>query len=138
MTEGARKSGKFVAVCEDPDYCYTPRGGKKKLVPYMIASDLSKSVDCSADSFFTSEPVFLFKTSLAPRVEGNEAGVGDGKGSSGVDERGNGGLHSGINNGVVWADGHSATVFVNQVPVARHLDHVWMNHKPVGGGSRGG
>ena len=135
MTEGARKSGKFIAICEDPDYSWTPRGGKKKLVPYMIACDLSKSSDCSPDTFFTSEPVFLFKASLAPRVEGNEPGVGDGAGTSGVDERGNGGLKSGINNGVVWGKGHSETVFVNGIPVVRHLDEVWMNHKPVGGSS---
>ena len=133
VPEGARKSGLFVAICKNPSYCWTPRGGKKKLVPYMIACDLSKSMQCSPNTFFTDDPVFLFQTSQAPRVEGNEPGVGDGKGTSGVDGRGNGGKKSGINNGVVWAEGHSSTVFVNSIPVVRHLDEVWMNVKPIGG-----
>jgi hypothetical protein len=128
--EGARKSGAFFAICESPSYCWTPRGGKKVLVPYMIACDLSGSVTCSPDTFFSGDPVFLYRKSKAPRVEGNEPGVGDGPSSSGVDERGNGGLRSGINNGVVWVEEHAEAVYVNGILVVRHGDHCWMNEKP--------
>jgi hypothetical protein len=131
LPEGARKSGLFVAVCSDPDYCWTPRGGEKKIVPYMIACDLSASEDCSPDTFFTRQPVFLFKHSIAPRVEGNEPGVGDGKGTSGVDGRGNGGIDSGIHNGTVWVEENAVNVFVNGIEVVRHGDKCWMNHKPA-------
>jgi hypothetical protein len=127
--EGARKSGRFVAICTDPDYAWTPVGGKKKLVPYMIACDLSESQSCSPNTFFTSEPVFLYKRSFAPRVKGNEPGVGDGSSSSGVDERGNGGLLSKINNGIVWVEENARNVFVNGIEVVRDGDKCWMNHK---------
>jgi hypothetical protein len=129
--EGARKTSRFVAVCCDPDYCYTPIGGKRKIVPYMVACDLSQSEACSPDAFFTRQAVFLYKRSFAPRVEGNEPGVGDGPGSSGVDGRGNGGIRSGINNGIVWVEKHAVNVFVNGSEVVRHGDECWMNHKPV-------
>jgi hypothetical protein len=129
--EGARKAATFLAVCYDPDYCWTPRGKKKKLVPYMIACDLSASEACSPNTFFTRDPVFLYRHSVAPRVKGNEPGVGDGAGTSGIDERGNGGLLSGIHNGVVWVDQKERTVFVNGIEVVRHLDRCWMNHRPV-------
>jgi hypothetical protein len=131
--EGARKSGKFILVGEEADFAWTPRGGEKVLVPYVLATDLSQSEDCSPDTFFTGQPVFLFKKSFAPRVRGNEPGSGDGDGTSGVDERGNGGLSTGIHNGIAWGKGHSPTVFVNGIPVVRHLDEVRMNHKPGGG-----
>jgi hypothetical protein len=129
--EGARRTGMFVAICSDPDYAWTPIGGKKKLVPYMIACDLSGSQAVSPDSFFAGDPVFLFKTSQVPRVEGNEPGVGDGPGTSGIDERGNGGLLSGVNNGIVWVEQNAKNVFVNGIEVVRHEDGCWMNHKPV-------
>lgn len=128
--EGARKDGQFYAVCRDPDYSYTPVGGEKKLVPYMIACDLSNSTECSADTTFAGKPVFLYARSLAPPVEGNEPGVGDGAGTSGIDGRGNGGLKSGINNGVVWVEENAVNVFVNGIEVARHGDRCWMNYKP--------
>lgn len=128
--EGARKSGKFYVIAEGPDYCWTPVGGEKKLVPYMIACDLSASESCSPDVFFNRDPVFLFKQSTAPRVEGNELGVGDGEGSSGIDDRGNGGLESGIHNGIVWVEENAVDVFVNSIEVVRHGDRCWMNLKP--------
>ncbi|HVY46241.1 MAG TPA: hypothetical protein VHB21_10200, partial [Minicystis sp.] len=78
----------------------------------------------------TQDPVFLFKTSYAPRVKGNEHGVGDGPGTSGIDERGNGGLKTEIHNGVVWVDEKAVDVFVNGIQVVRHLDHCFMNVKP--------
>ncbi len=121
--EGARRSGKFLAVCSDPDYCWTPIGGDKKLVPYMIACDLSASIACSPDTFFVGDQVFLHTASLAPRVEGNEPGVGDGDATSGVDARGNGGLLSGIHNGVVWGEENAQTVFVNGIEVVRDGRH---------------
>jgi hypothetical protein len=130
VPEGARRTGKFVAICTDPDYAWTPVGGEKKLVPYMIACDLSQSMDCSPDTFFAKDPVFLHRNSMAPRVEGNEPGVGDGSGSSGVDGRGNGGLLSGIHNGIVWVEENAVNVFVNGIEVVRHEDKCWMNHKP--------
>jgi hypothetical protein len=128
--EGARKEGKFIAVCNTPDYCWTPVGGEKKLVPYMIACDLSQSSACSPDTTFAGKPVFLFKKSFAPRVEGNEPGIGDGDATSGVDGRGNGGLLSGIHNGIVWVEQNAVNVFVNKIEVVRDGDLCWMNHKP--------
>lgn len=130
LAEGARKTGMFVAICTEPDYCWTPVGGELKLVPYMIATDLSASEDCSPNVTFAGDPVFLYKRSCAPRVEGNEPGVGDGAGSSGVDGRGNGGLLSGIHNGLVWVEENAGDVFVNGIEVVRHGDRCWMNHPP--------
>jgi Domain of unknown function (DUF4150) len=129
--EAARKSEKFIAVCSEPNYCWTPAGKGKKIVPYMIACDLSESFNVSEDVFFTDEPAFLYSSSQAPRVKGNESGVGDGPNTSGIDERGNGGLNSDINNGVVWVEQHEETVLVNDIPVVRHMDKCWMNHKPM-------
>lgn len=117
--EGARRSGRFIAVCTVPDYCWTPVGGEQKLVPYVIACDLSASQDCSPNVNFTTEPVFLFGASVAPRVEGDEPGVG-------------GGVVSGVNVGAVWAEEHAAAVYVNGIQVARHGDRCWMNHAPKG------
>lgn len=115
--EGARKSGNFVAVCTTPDYCWTQVGDTKKLVPYMVACDLSQSVQCSPNVFFGSDPVFLYKSSLAPMVKGNEPALPDG------------GKDSGIRNGVLWVEGHEDTVLVNDIPVVRHGDICWMNCK---------
>lgn len=129
--EAARKSGKFFAICSDPDYCWTPTGNGKKIVPYMVACDLSESFNVSPDVFFTDEAAFLYSSSQSPRVKGNEPGVGDGAGTSDVDERGNGGVLSGINNGVVWVEEHDATILINDIPIVRHLDKCWMNHKPM-------
>lgn len=129
MPEGARKSGKFIAVCADPDYAWTPVGGQKVLVPYMIASDLADSMDVSPNVNFTGEPAFLYQASAAPRVQGNEPGVGDGPGTSGFEDRGNGGLLSGVTNGIVWVERRSESVFVNGIQVVRDGDECWMNHE---------
>jgi hypothetical protein len=115
--EGARKSELFLAIGTEPDYCWTPVGGKKKLVPYVIACDLSASVDCSPNVLFTDQPAFLFRTSSAPRVKGNEPGVG-------------GGLTSGVNVGCVWVQGHAEAVFINGIAAVRDGDECWMNHPP--------
>lgn len=113
--EGARKSGKFLAVCSDPDYSLTQIGDKKVLVPYMVACDLSQSIECSPDVFFGGDPVFLHKTSNAPKVLGNEPALPDG------------GKNSNMRNGIVWVDEHEETVLVNDIPVVRHGDKCWMN-----------
>jgi hypothetical protein len=128
--EGARKSGRFMAICSEPSWCWTPIGGEKVLVPYMVACDLEASEQCSKDTFFTGQPVFLYRKSYAPRVEGNEPGVGDGAGTSGIDERGNGGKESAINNGIVWVEDNAVTVSVNGILATRHGDACWMNVKP--------
>ena len=91
----------------------------------------AESVDCSKNTFFAGDPVFLFSYSEAPRVKGNEPGVGDGSATSGVDERGNGGIKSGIHRGMVWATEHAAHGYVNGIQVARHLDEV-MSHASCG------
>jgi hypothetical protein len=129
MPEGARKSGKFVAVCAHPDYSWTPVGGQKVLVPYMIACDLVDSTEVSPNVNFTKNPVFLYRASTAPRVEGNEPGVGDGPGTSGFGDRGNGGLLSKVTNGTVWVEQHSESVHVNGIQVVRDGDECWMNHR---------
>jgi hypothetical protein len=118
MPEGARRSGMFIAVCSDPDFVWTPRGGELVLVPYMIACDLAASTHVSPNVNFTSQPVFLYHSSSAPNVEGNEQGLH--------------GLLSDVINGSVWVEGHSDTVFVNGIQVVRHGDHCWMNHVPRG------
>lgn len=115
--EGARQSEKFVAVCLDPDYCWTPSGSGKRVVPYIVACDLSQSESCSPDVFFTDEPVFLYKSSYAPKVKGNEAACPDG------------GKLSQTRNGIVWVEEHEATVLVNDIPVVRDGDMCWMNGK---------
>jgi hypothetical protein len=81
----------------------------------MIACDLSASIDCSPNVFFTTEPAFLFKTSAAPQVKGNEPGVG-------------GGVISDLNVGSVWVEEHAEAVFINGIQVVRHGDRCWMNH----------
>ena len=129
--EAARKSGQFIAICRDPDYCWTPTGNGKKIVPYMIACNLEDSLNVSGNVFFTDQPAFLYSSSQAPKVQGNENGIGDGPNSSGVDERGNGGINSGINNGVVWVEEHDETILINDIPLVRHMDKCWMNHKPM-------
>lgn len=130
LPEGARRSDAFFAICTEPNLAWTPRGGEKVLVPYMIACHLGESQECSPNTFFTSQPVFLWRKSHAPRVEGNEPGVGDGGGTSGVDGRGNGGVRSKIHNGVVRGEENAVNVFVNGLEVVRHGDKCWMNEKP--------
>lgn len=57
--EGARKSGKFIAVSLTPDVCKTPVGGTVVPVPYMIKADLSDSFITSPNVRFGGDPVFL-------------------------------------------------------------------------------
>jgi uncharacterized Zn-binding protein involved in type VI secretion len=113
--EGARKSGKFLAICITPDLCWTPTGDGRQIVPYMIVSDLSASMSCSPNVLFTKEPAFLFSDSFAPHVTGNEPACSDG------------GKLSHVKNGIVWADGHTSSVLINGIPAVRHGDHCWMN-----------
>jgi uncharacterized Zn-binding protein involved in type VI secretion len=115
--EGARKGASFQAVCLDPDYCWTPAGKGKRLVPYMVACDLSESTACSPNVFFGSQAAFLHKNSLAPRVQGAEPACPDG------------GKNSGSRNGAMWVDEHSSTVTINGISAVRHGDMCWMNVK---------
>jgi uncharacterized Zn-binding protein involved in type VI secretion len=78
MTQGiaARKSSAVFVVCLSPNLCWTPAGKHRKLVPYMIHTDLSKSMSVVEDVLFNGKPAFVMgDDSVAPKVEGNEAGV---------------------------------------------------------------
>lgn len=115
--EGARKSGLFVAVCLYPDYCWTPTGDGKEIVPYMIGCDLSESIGCSPNVYFADGPAFLYKASCAPSVKGNEPACEDG------------GKQSSVKNGLMWVEEHESSVLVNGIPTVRHGDACWMNSK---------
>jgi hypothetical protein len=127
--EAARKSGHFFIVSMLPDACLTPMGKKKKVVLYNIVADLSTSEEVSENVFFTDEPAFLIDKSFVPKVEGNEAGIGDGADTSGVDERGNGGVKTQMTEGLAFSFQGDETVLVNDKLLVRHLDRCWMNLK---------
>jgi len=102
--EGARKSGKFIAVSLTPGVCKTPRGSTLMPVPYMITADLSDSLATSPDTRFGGEPVFLHDQSQVPQVTSDEAGTA-------------GGVKSGTHKGIVEPIQGSSTVRVNGKPV---------------------
>lgn len=118
--EGARKSSEFMAICTCPDFCWTQVGSSRVVLPYMVATDLSASLECSPNVFFADKPAFLYKHSYAPSVSGNELAAPDG------------GFVSKVKEGVVWGEGHDETVLVNDIPVVRHGDSCWMNHESAG------
>ncbi len=112
--EGARKSGKFIAVSLTPDVCLTPVGSTLVPVPYMITADLSDSFATSPNVRFGGDPVFLQDKSKISRVTGDEAGTA-------------GGVVSGTHKGIVEPTKGSSTVRVNGKPVVRHGDPCKMN-----------
>lgn len=112
--EGARKSGKFIAVSLTPDVCKTPVGSTVVTVPYPIQADLSDSFSTSPNVRFGGEPVFLHDKTKISKVTGDEAGTA-------------GGVKSGTHKGIVESIQGSSTVRVNGKPVVRHGDPCKMN-----------
>lgn len=131
--EGARKSGKFIAVCTTPDVCKTPVGNTVVPIPYAITANLSDSVSTSSNVNFCGAPVFILNKSIVTRVTGDEPGTA-------------GGVMSGTNRALVKPIEGSSSVRVNKRKVVRHGDRCEMNNGNTlgkiiyqgGGGSTGG
>lgn len=114
MPIGARKDAIIYSVTVAPDVCWTPVGGGMEPVPYQLYADLSSSLKCIESVRFNRKPCYVLDHSLAPVVDGDEAGTG-------------GGLLSGVNKGRVWADQASASVRAERYRVVRVGDLNWMN-----------
>jgi hypothetical protein len=112
--EGARKSGKFLAVCLTPDVCKTPVGNTVVPVPYQITANLSDSMSTSPNVRFGGDQAFILDKSTISKVTGDEAGTA-------------GGVKSGVNRAYVKPIKGSNTVRVNKKYVIRHGDTCEMN-----------
>jgi uncharacterized Zn-binding protein involved in type VI secretion len=113
--EGARKSGKFLAVSLTPDVCKTPVGNAVVPVPYPITANLSDSMSTSPNVNFGGDPAFILSKSTVTRVTGDEAGTA-------------GGVKSGVNKAKVKPVKGSSSVRINGTPVIRHGDPCDMNN----------
>jgi hypothetical protein len=113
--EGARKSGKFMAVNLVPDVCKTPVGSSVVPVPYPITANLSDSMATSSNVNFGGDPAFILDKSTVPKVTGDEAGT-------------SGGVKSGVNKAQVKPSKGSTTVRINGSQVIRHSDLCDMNN----------
>ncbi len=131
--EGARKSGKFIAVCTTSDVCKTPVGNTVVPIPYPITANLNDSASTSPNVNFCGDPVFILNKSKVTRVTGDEPGMA-------------GGVKSGTNRSLVEPIEGSTNFYVNKRPVVRHGDKCKMNNGNTfgkfiyqgGGGSKGG
>lgn len=113
--EGARKTGKFIAVCTSPDVCKTPVGSSVVPIPYPITSDLSDSMSISSNVLFGGYPAYKHDKSIVSKVTGDEAGTA-------------GGVKSGTNRSIVETVEGSSSFKVNKKPVVRNGDKCKMNN----------
>lgn len=113
--EGARKSGKFMAISMTPDVCKTPVGNAVVPIPYPITANLSDSMSTSTNVNFGGDPAFILSKSAVTQVTGDEAGTA-------------GGVVSGVNKAKVKPVKGSSTVRINGSPVIRHSDPCDMNN----------
>lgn len=114
-SEGARKTGKFIAVCTTPDVCKTPVGIAVVPIPYPITSNMNDSMSVSSNVNFGGDPAYVHDKSKISKVTGDEPGT-------------TGGIKSGTNRSMVETISGSSSVNVNKKPVVRHTDPCRMNN----------
>lgn len=119
-TEAATfKDAQFVIVSLTPDVCLTPMGGGFVPIPYPTMHDMGTARQCSRSVFFNGKPAFLHNESYADQVKGDEPGV-------------KGGVVTGVHMKVSHSILHSPSVFINEKPMVRTGDQMWMNQPPPG------
>lgn len=111
---GARRNGKFRAVCTAPSFNKTPIGPSTPPVPYPVCQDLSNSVGTIPTVNFNGDPVYVLDQSTQPMC------IGDAAGSVG-------GVKSGTVGGEVKPSKGSTTVKATKKPVVRENDPCTLN-----------
>jgi len=112
---GARKDGKFMAICTAPSINRTPRGPTLPAIPYPVMFDLSSSQGTVGNVRFNGNPAYVLNQSTQPRCIGDEQGTA-------------GGIRSGTVNGEVKPVAGSSTVNINGKPVVRAGDPCTLNN----------
>ena len=117
LNAATAKDKQFVIISMTPDVCFTPTDPpppKGIPVPYPITHKFSSAKKLSKNVFFNGKPAYLHKVSLVDNVMGDQPGMG-----KGILSR----THMKISHNI----GKSATVFVNNKPIVRTGDMMWMN-----------
>ena len=111
---GARKNGKFKAVCTAPSFNKTPVGSSTPPLPYPTVQDLSNSVGVTPTVKFNTDPAYVLDRSTQPSCKGDNPGTA-------------GGVKSGTVNGEVKPVKGSTTVRAEKKHVIRVGDPNTMN-----------
>src|ERR1700712_2023997 len=111
---GARKNGKFRAVCTAPSFNKTPIGPSTPPVPYPVSQDLSNSVGTVFTVNFNGDPAYVLDQSSQPMCTGDAAGSA-------------GGVKSGKVSGEVKPTKGCSTVKAASKPVVRENDPCTLN-----------
>jgi ribosomal protein S28E/S33 len=109
------KDSQFVIVCMAPDVCFTPKKPYYP-IPYPITHKFDQTKKPSKNVFFAGKPAYRHKVSFVDNVTGDQPGKG-------------GGVISQVNVKISHNIDKSDTVFVNNKPIVRTGDTVWMNWK---------
>jgi hypothetical protein len=111
---GARKDGRWYAICTEPSITKTPIGPVQVPVPYQVLIDLSQATATAPSVNFNGQPAFLLDQSKMQRCMGDEQGT-------------SGGIRSGTTSQEVKAFSGSDSVMVDGKSIVRDGDPCTLN-----------